>query len=212
MNQPLAFGALIAGGLLIVAAVTDRSLADVAQGKVKSVGDGASDPTVQGFLGGLGLGGSSLSVNGGSGSGFVPAKGIDAILETIRTKESGGDYTVYNAGGGAAGAYQYIQSTWDTNARGAGYGQYAGRPASDAPPAVQDAVAAYNVRQILAQYGGNVADVPLAWYYPASIGNPSLLNSVPYPGAGNTETPAQYQASWLQTYRQISGGKAVVPR
>lgn len=129
---------------------------------------------------------------------------IDRILATIRHMESGGNYTAYNAGGGASGAYQYIQSTWTTEANQAGYGQYAGAPASAAPPNVQDAVAAFNVRQILKQYH-SVGAVPLVWYYPAAIGNPSLMDSVPFASAGNTLTPAEYQTNWLSYYNSIGG-------
>lgn len=128
---------------------------------------------------------------------------ISAILATIKQLESG-DYAHPPNAGGASGAYQYIQSTWTAQANAAGYGSYANEPAYLAPPAVQDAVAAHNVQDILAGTGGNVADVPLAWYYPASIANPGLLDIVPYPGAGNVLTPRQYQTRWLATYNSIA--------
>lgn len=48
----------------------------------------------------------------------------------VKQRESGGNYQAYNASSGAAGAWQFIPSTW------AGFGGYAS--ARDAPPEVQD--------------------------------------------------------------------------
>ena len=127
----------------------------------------------------------------GGGTPVQGPQGVAQFLAATRQHESGGDYTAYNAGGGASGAYQYIQSTWSSEARAAGYGQYANAPAGNAPPAVQDAVAAYNASQLYSQYG-SWKDVAEAWYYPAWAGNPSMQNSVPYPSAGNTETIGAY--------------------
>lgn len=117
---------------------------------------------------------------------------LASFLSAIREHESGGDYTAANAGGGASGAYQFIQSTWDNEAAAAGYGQYVGRPAADAPPSVQDAVAAHMATSYYNQFGGNWADVAEAWYMPAYAGNPADQNTVPDPQAGNTQTVAQY--------------------
>ena len=59
---------------------------------------------------------------------------LGAILATIRSMESGGDYTVSVTTSTASGAYGFLDSSWG------GYGGY--RRAKDAPPAVQDAKAA----------------------------------------------------------------------
>lgn len=123
------------------------------------------------------------------------------ILQTIRTMESG-NYSQPPNAGGASGAYQYIQSTWTNMANAAGYGQYANEPAYKAPPNVQDAVAKYDVETFLSQ-GHTVNQIPLHWYYPAAIDNPALLNQVPDPEAGNRQTPAQYQAAWMNV---LQGG------
>ena len=55
---------------------------------------------------------------------------------------SSGEY-VTNTGNGYYGAFQFAQSTWDAVAANAGYGEWVGRPASDAPKEVQDAVARF---------------------------------------------------------------------
>lgn len=64
--------------------------------------------------------------NGGSAPG--------GFLACVRKRESGGNYSAVNPSSGAGGAYQFLQSTW-TAIGGTG------RP-QDAPPAVQDAMAA----------------------------------------------------------------------
>ncbi len=118
---------------------------------------------------------------------------IDRILATIRTLESGGDYTARARGSTASGAYQFLDSTWD------GYGGY--RRAGNAPPAVQDAKAAADVQAILDRHEGDVSAVPVVWYIgrmPAD-GSPDW-DRIPAPEAGNRLTPRQYQARWLAEY------------
>jgi cell wall-associated NlpC family hydrolase len=116
---------------------------------------------------------------------------VDSFLGAIRQHESGGNYTAYNAGGGASGAYQFIDSTWANEAKAAGYDQWANGPASAAPPSVQDAVARYMALNYYNTYGSwkNAAE---AWYMPSMAGNAADQNSVPYASAGNTETVGQY--------------------
>lgn len=112
---------------------------------------------------------------------------LQSFLNAIKQHESGGDYTAYNAKGGASGAYQFIQPTWTSEAKAAGYSEYANGPASAAPPEVQDAVAAHMAQGYYQEYG-NWSDAAQAWYDPALVGK----NVVPAPGAGNTETVADY--------------------
>jgi hypothetical protein len=133
---------------------------------------------------------------------------IGLFLAAVRKHESGGNYTAYNAGGGASGGYQYIQSTWTSEANAAGYGQYAGKPASSAPPSVQDAVAQYNASNLFKEYGrwDYAAE---AWYYPAWAGVAQYQNSVPYPSAGNTETIGAYGAEILKSMGGIPAGGGV---
>ena len=133
-------------------------------------------------------------VIGGNGGSLAAGCGeLAVILDTIRTVESGGDYTAEPNGGGASGAYQYIDSTW--NAHG-GY-----ESAYLAPPEVQDARAATDVQAILATYG-DVALVPVVWYWPAAAIDPDQLDLIPVPGAGNRLTVREYQTHWLAVYER----------
>ena len=68
-----------------------------------------------------------------------------------------------------------------------------------APPADQDATAAYYVNEILADYDGRIEIIPVAWYLPSAIDNDARMDVVPAMGA-NTLTPRQYQAKWMARY------------
>ena len=64
-------------------------------------------------------------------TGCIDTAAIPTVLATIRTIESGGDYTARNTGPTASGAYQFLDSTW---------ANYGGVPhAWQASAAVQDA-------------------------------------------------------------------------
>lgn len=133
---------------------------------------------------------------------------LAAFLAAERSVESGNNYTAYNPGGGASGAYQYIQSTWSNEAIAAGYSEYANAPAASAPPSVQDAVAAYNATQNYKKYQ-NWADVAESWYYPTWAGNPAYQNSVPDPSAGNTLSVGQYGSMVTSKMNSILKGQGV---
>ena len=124
---------------------------------------------------------------------------VQTILATIRRLESGDDYTAQAAGSTASGAYQFIDSTWGNFQ---GYAR-----AADAPPEVQDAKAAEMVQHTLDTNEGNVATVPVIWYIghvpPASS---PRWDQVPVPQAGNTLTPREYQARWIDTYQRLLDG------
>jgi murein DD-endopeptidase MepM/ murein hydrolase activator NlpD len=130
--------------------------------------------------------------------GCIGAAGMPAVLATIRTIESGGDYTVRNAGSTASGAYQFLDSTWN------GYGGYP--RAWLAPPAVQDAKAAENVAGVLDGHGNDVSAVPPVWYigYVPAAGS-AEWDTIPYPSAGNVLTPREYQTRWLTEYSRQTG-------
>jgi hypothetical protein len=73
---------------------------------------------------------------------------VDCFLACTRAHESdsSGGYTAVSSDGAFRGAYQFLQSTWDNAATGAGLPEYAGIPPETAPPVVQDAAAAYLYR------------------------------------------------------------------
>lgn len=104
--------------------------------------------TVKGYMQGEfiriiseGMGGSG----GVGGGGFISGpEGLEQYLWALKMQESGGDYTVVNSIG-AAGAYQYMPSTW------ANYKGYSS--AHLAPPAVQDERAAKDASEAYDRYG-----------------------------------------------------------
>ncbi|MDO5633975.1 MAG: transglycosylase family protein [Micrococcus sp.] len=69
----------------------------------------------------------------------APAHAADTgipVLEAIKSCESGGSYTAVNPTSGAAGAYQFMDATWQSLSSTSGYSS-----AAQAPESVQDAAA-----------------------------------------------------------------------
>ena len=125
--------------------------------------------------------------------GCIGGAQVEPVLATIRTIESGGNYTVQNSGSTASGAYQFLDSTW------ANFGGYP--HAWQAPPAVQDGKAFTEVQAILGSNGGEVSAVPVVWYIghlPAA--GSTEWDAIPYPDAGNVLTTRGYQTRWLAEY------------
>lgn len=141
----------------------------------------------------------AASPSSGACSGVLPADAsVEAIAATIRQLESGDDYTARAPGSSASGAYQFLDSSWG------GYGGYA--RAYLAPPEIQDAKAFENINAVLAANNNDPAAVPVSWYIghvppPAS----PEWDTVPAPGAGNRLTPREYQAKWMEVYREKLG-------
>ena len=122
---------------------------------------------------------------------------IANILATIRYVESRGNYTAAPNKGRASGAYQFITSTWNN---------YGGYPdAYLAPPEIQDERAAADVNRFLAQWNNDVSMIPVMWYFPRAAQDPTLLDIVPVPSAGNVLTVREYQQRWLGVWAFLSG-------
>ena len=138
-------------------------------------------------------------IGGNGGTSAAGCGELAVILDTIRTIESGSDYTIPKNQGGASGAYQYVDSTWNS------YEGYAS--AYLAPPEIQDARAATDVQAVLATYG-DVAYVPIIWYWPIAATDASQLDIVPSPGSGNRLTVREYQQHWLSVYETKRAGSA----
>jgi hypothetical protein len=95
---------------------------------------------------------SSSVANTGTGGG-----GGGDSLACIRAHESdtAGGYGAVSSGGTYRGAYQFLPSTWDSTASGAGRGDLVGVDPASASPADQDAIASYLYSQAGAQpWGG----------------------------------------------------------
>jgi hypothetical protein len=78
-----------------------------------------------------------------------------SVLDCIKHRESRGQYDVVNGSSGAAGAYQFMPGTWNTNAASAGRTDLVGVNPADASPADQDAMAQHLLAtQGLGPWGG----------------------------------------------------------
>lgn len=118
---------------------------------------------------------------------------VRRALATIRTMESGGNYTAQNPTSSASGAYQFLDTTWG------GFGGY--RRAKDAPPAVQDQRAAILVAQIIKRFGPDPKWIPASWYV-GLHGAATLDWNTVVPG--NKSSVAQYVSKWLATYQRLA--------
>ena len=77
------------------------------------------------------------------------------MLDCIRHRESRGQYDVVNSSSGAAGAYQFMQGTWNSNAASAGRSDLVGVSPANASAADQDAMAQHLLAtRGLAPWGG----------------------------------------------------------
>lgn len=158
---------------------------------------GASSATSGGAAGLSSFGGGGPSGNGFSG----PVSGTTAqVMATIRKRESGGNYQAQSKSSSASGAYQFIDSTWQSLTKKFGVGtQY--KRAADAPPEVQDKVAQAYVDDILKRNNGDVSKVPLEWY----TGNSQGKMSAAAIAANNGLTAEAYQSKWMNDFNKIAG-------
>jgi hypothetical protein len=127
---------------------------------------------------------------------------INAIAETIKTKESQGNYNIENKAlpgqkpSSASGAYQFTDSTWQslTDQYGDTEAQKYTR-AKDAPPEVQDRIAQTRIKEILKKNKGDVSKVPVVWF----TGNPE--------GNNKNVTPQQL-TNYIQDWNKVYGQKS----
>lgn len=138
--------------------------------------------------------------NSGPGASQIQAGGdVERILSTIRTRESGGNYTIQSPVSSASGAYQFVDGTWRNLTNKFGIGTEYPR-AYMAPPEIQDEVARRYVNDILRRSGGDVSKVPLEWY----TGNINGVMSAKALAANNGLTPQEYQRRWMENYNDPS--------
>jgi hypothetical protein len=166
---------------------------------------------------GIGAAGAILSNMGGQpsavpgGGATPPAGGMwpntqssgdnKQILETIKKRESGGNYNIRSNSSSASGAYQFIDSTWRGRAQKAGVDIQQYPRAYMAPPEIQDKVADVYISEILRQNNNDVSKIPLVWY----TGNAAGQMSANALAVNRGLTPQAYQASWMKTYEQMGG-------
>ena len=125
------------------------------------------------------------------------------FLAAIRAQESGSNYT--EDATGCLGAYCWnAQGNWDTMARAAGLGQYAGTSPANLPASVQDTVASRNLRAIYRRTGSLTGAAE--WWnggQPYSVPNP-VLPAQPWAPQCGAGTSGAYACQVLA--RMDSGG------
>ena len=145
--------------------------------------------------------GGGATPSGKDWTGYTYTGDYADILATIKDKESsGGNYTARSSSSTASGAYQFINSTWRNLTEKFGIGKEY-RTAADAPPQVQDAVAAAYVGDILRRNNNDLSKVPLEWY----TGNSAGIMSASAVAANNGQTGNAYVDDWMRRYHKISG-------
>lgn len=130
--------------------------------------------------------------------------GLAAFLTALRWQESGspkGNYTEPNG----QGAYQILPSNWPQWVTDAGLPQWANVLPSDAPPAVQDAVARYKVAHYY--YG----PAKQSWRKVARLWNGGSTDPVPNPALGPGATTDTYASEVLDKLAKLPGGGAQDP-
>jgi len=136
-------------------------------------------------------------------TGAAAGSDVDRILATIRQRESSNNYGARAPGGSASGAYQFIDSTWQSLTKKFGIGaEYSS--AAMAPKDIQDAIARRYVEDILKRAGGDVSKVPLEWY----TGNLQGSMTPDQLRANRGLTAEMYQSKWMQEFQNQPGSPA----
>jgi len=123
-------------------------------------------------------------------------------MHAIRIQESSDNYTAFNAGSGASGAYQFTMGTWQQALSMAGLANtvYYREAAYLAPASVQDAAAAALMGSYYNQFGQSWFNVAEAWYGgPGAVGHPDIGGGPGYPNVG------EYAASVIAIYNSLGG-------
>ena len=174
-----------------------------AGGATRSLGGGPGGSSG----GGAGAGNffNNLMSGGGAAAGASAASPgiLEKILATIRQRESGGNYQIKAKGSSASGAYQFIDSTWQSLVKKYNVGKEF-LSANLAPPEIQDQVARKYVEEILAKNNGDITAVPKTWY----TGNAQGKMSASALAANKGMTADMYSQKWLGDLNK-NGGTAV---
>lgn len=127
----------------------------------------------------------------------TPPPGLALFMAATRQQESG-DYQASNG----QGAYQILPSNWPSWAQAAGQGQWADVLPSQAPAAVQDAVARYKMTSYYYGPAGR------SWRKVARIWNGGSPSPVPNPALGAGATTDTYATQVLDKMAALPGGAA----
>jgi hypothetical protein len=125
------------------------------------------------------------------------------IMAAIRTHESGGNYQIQSKNSSATGAYQFLDSSWQELSKKYNIGKEY-KQAKDAPPEVQDAVAAKFIEEILKANNNDVRAVFKTWY----TGNAKGIISKEAMAKNNNLTADQMADQFEEIYRKQSGKTA----
>ena len=203
MGNEESTGPNIPSGGGAAASQSTSSAEDMAWGgtNVAGMGSAAVKPggAVPGDVSGDKSGG-AVGTSTASAAGALAGKS-QQILDTIKSKESSGDYRASNPRSSASGAYQFVDSTWQSLAKKYGIGTEFAR-AGDAPPQIQDAIASKYVDDILKKTGGDISKVPNVWY----TGNVEGQMSADALAANRGQTAQQYQEKWMSEFNKMSAG------
>jgi hypothetical protein len=143
--------------------------------------------------------------NGTTGGSVASSDTITRFLQALADQESSGNPKANNVQGGARGKYQYIDRTWQGSAKTYYPPAYKYDNALDAPEEYQDAVAYLEYTSKFKQYNGDLFKLAISHFFPAALTNPSLLDIVPHPEAGNISTPREYAQAFIQRVNSGAG-------
>lgn len=155
---------------------------------------GAVTTTGANAIGAPGAGGSRGLFSGAGAR--AAGDDVDRILSTIRQRESTNNYGAQSPSSSASGAYQFIDSTWQSLTKKFGTGQEY-TSAKMAPKDIQDAIARRYVEDILKRAGGDVSKVPLEWY----TGNQQGSMSPEALRRNNGLTAEMYQSKFMKEFQ-----------